>query len=203
MLFLCSASGVVVTGAAMAGPLRERLSLATAYVALTLLAVTLAMGPWNVIRGRPNPVSFNRRRDTGIWSAGWAVAHTALGLTVHFPGRMRLYFVPDDGGRSLLGLRADVFGAANISGGVTIAALLALVAISNDVSLRSFGTARWRQAQRALSYLVVALTVVHGALYQVLERQRVVLVSVFATVSGCILLAQLLGRRAYRRAERT
>ena len=48
---------------------RERFSTATAYVGIGLLAVTLSLGPLNVLRRRPNPVSFNLRRDFGIWSA--------------------------------------------------------------------------------------------------------------------------------------
>jgi len=45
-----------------------RLSMATAYVALGLLAATLAIGPLNILRRRPNPVSTDLRRDIGIWA---------------------------------------------------------------------------------------------------------------------------------------
>jgi sulfoxide reductase heme-binding subunit YedZ len=47
---------------------RHRLSMATAYAGLIFLAVSLGIGPWNVLRRRPNPISFDLRRDIGIWS---------------------------------------------------------------------------------------------------------------------------------------
>src|SRR5258705_12893777 len=65
---------------------RHRLSMATAYTSLILLAVSLWIGPWNVLRRRPNPVSFDLRRDIGIWTGILAVLHTIIGLTVHLRG---------------------------------------------------------------------------------------------------------------------
>jgi sulfoxide reductase heme-binding subunit YedZ len=71
---------------------RHRLSMATAYAALVFLAASLWLGPWNVLRRRPNPVSFDLRRDIGIWTGILAIVHTAIGLTVHLRGRMWMYF---------------------------------------------------------------------------------------------------------------
>lgn len=176
------------------GPLRERASLATAYVGLGLLALTLSLGPLNVLRGRPNPVSFDRRRDAGIWSAVFGAVHTAIGLTVHFTGRMHLYFLAPPEQRGLLGLRADPFGAANHAGLLAVALLLLLAVISNDRSLRRLGTARWRGVQR-WAYLLAALTILHGALYQLLEKQRLPLVVLFVVVALVGLVLQLAGRR--------
>src|SRR5688572_18251144 len=59
-----------------------RVSMATAYVSLTLLAATLVTGPLNVLRRRPNPVSTDLRRDLGIWSALLGLGHVATGLMV-------------------------------------------------------------------------------------------------------------------------
>ena len=51
------------------------------------------LGPLNVIRGRRNPVSFDLRRDLGIWSGVMALLHAAVGLNVHLRERPWLYFV--------------------------------------------------------------------------------------------------------------
>src|SRR5260370_1392771 len=92
---------------------RHRLSMATAYAGLILLAVSLWIGPWNVLRRRPNPVSFDLRRDIGIWTGILAILHTAIGLTVHLRGRMWMYFF-----KSLhpLKLQNTQFGFANLGG---------------------------------------------------------------------------------------
>src|SRR5438477_10962595 len=71
---------------------RHRLSMASAYAGLAFLAASLWLGPWNVLRRRPNPISFDFRRDVGIWTGILAIVHTAIGLTVHLRGRMWMYF---------------------------------------------------------------------------------------------------------------
>lgn len=176
--------------------LRERVSTATAYVALVLLAITLSFGPFNVLRGRANPLSFNLRRDFGIWSAIVGVVHAAIGLTVHLRGRMYLYFVPEPGHPSIVGLRADSFGLANDTGLIAALLLLLLAAISNDLALRSLGTRRWRTIQRS-AYVVLGLTMVHAAVYQGIEKQRLVLVLVLVVVSATVLMVQAMGLRRH------
>src|ERR1700676_4612371 len=59
---------------------RHRLSMATAYAGLLFLAISLWLGPWNVLRRRPNPTSFDLRRDVGIWTGILAILHTVVGL---------------------------------------------------------------------------------------------------------------------------
>jgi sulfoxide reductase heme-binding subunit YedZ len=71
---------------------RHRLSMATAYAGLIFLAASLWLGPWNVLRRRANPTSFDLRRDVGIWAGIPAILHTIVGLTVHLRGRMWMYF---------------------------------------------------------------------------------------------------------------
>lgn len=77
------------------------ISMATAYVALVLLAVTLALGPLNVLRRRPNPVSTDIRRDVGVWAGVLGFAHFGVGLFVHFRGRPWLYFMWESAGAHL------------------------------------------------------------------------------------------------------
>lgn len=199
LLIGLSATAVTSLFIAVRGTLtRESLSVATAYVALGLLATTLALGPLNVLRGRPNPVSFDRRRDFGVWSAIFGLAHTAIGLTVHLRGRMPLYFLAPAGEPNLLGLRLDPFGGANDFGLVGAMLFLALAVISNDLSLRTLGTSRWRAVQR-WAYVLFAATALHGALYQVIEKQRLILVALFASVIVTVIALQLAGRRRFRR----
>ena len=71
---------------------RHRVSMATAYAGLIFLAVSLWLGPWNVLRGQANPISSDFRRDVGIWTGILGILHTAVGLTVHLRGRMWMYF---------------------------------------------------------------------------------------------------------------
>src|SRR5206468_2206266 len=75
--------------------LRARVSLATAYVSLGCVALSLMLGPLKLIGNRPNPVSNDLRRDLGIWGAVVGLFHVGVGLTVHFHGRMQLYFIPE------------------------------------------------------------------------------------------------------------
>jgi sulfoxide reductase heme-binding subunit YedZ len=199
------ATGAVTAAAVlvfiMHGDFRSRISTATAYVALVLLAVTLSFGPLNVLRGRPNPVSFNLRRDWGIWAALVGLAHTALGLTVHFRGRMHLYFVPEPGHPGIAGLRADAFGAANDTGLLAAVLLLVLALISNDIALRGLGTGRWRALQRG-AYVVVGLTVVHAALYQLIETPPAWRVLIVLIASAGVLTLQAMGVRRHLQQTR-
>jgi sulfoxide reductase heme-binding subunit YedZ len=104
--------------------------MATAYAGLIFLAVSLWIGPWNVLRRRPNPVSFDLRRDIGIWTGILAILHTVIGLTVHLRGRMWMYFF-----KSLHPLKPQntQFGFANLVGLGAALLFLMLVLISNDI----------------------------------------------------------------------
>src|SRR5258707_13254304 len=143
---------------------RHRLSMATAYTGLILLAVSLWIGPWNVLRRRPNPVSFDLRRDIGIWTGILAILHTIIGLTVHLRGRMWMYFL-----KSLhpLKLQNTQFGFANFTGLGSVLLFLLLLAISNDFSLRSLKTRRCKSFQRC-TYAAFLLSVPQGIAYQII-----------------------------------
>jgi sulfoxide reductase heme-binding subunit YedZ len=117
----------------------SRASFATAYPALVLLAITLWIGPWNLLRARRTPVSTDLRRDIGIWAAIVGLTHAIVGQCVHLRGRPWLYYVYDNSGH-LLPFRHDLFGWANYTGLFGSLILLALVATSNDLALRALGT---------------------------------------------------------------
>ena len=155
---------------------RHRLSMGTAYAGLVFLAVSLCLGPWNVLRGKPNPVSFDLRRDIGIWTGILAIVHTTIGLTVHLRGRMWMYFFKR---LHPLTLQNTQFGFANYVGLGAALLFLVLLTISNDFSLRSLGIYRWKSLQR-WAYIAFGLTVAHGIAYQLVEKRRLPWVVLFA-----------------------
>lgn len=169
--------------------LRHRLSMATAYSSLLFLCATLAIGPWNILRHHPNPVSFDLRRDIGIWAGLLALLHTGIGLTVHLRGRMWMYFLKQ---RHPLKLQTGLFGSANDVGLLSALLFLMLLVISNDISLRTLGLQRWKAFQR-WTYVAVGLAAVHGVLFQLVEKRHLSWILFFATLTLCILVAQMVG----------
>jgi sulfoxide reductase heme-binding subunit YedZ len=117
----------------------SRLSFATAYPALALLALTLAVGPWRILQGKPTVLSLDLRRDIGIWAGIVGVLHACVGQFVHLRGRLWLYYIYEDWRDRRLPVRHDLFGAANFTGLAAALVLLVLLAMSNDASLRSLG----------------------------------------------------------------
>ena len=180
----------------------SKASFATAYPALALLAATLLIGPLNLLRRRPNPVSSDLRRDVGIWAGILGVLHAAVGQCVHLRGRPWLYYVygPAEHHHSFP-VRHDLFGLANYTGAVGTLLLIALMATSNDYSLRALGTPRWKQLQR-WNYAVFALTAVHAVGYLAIEKQKA---SFVATVMVCLAIALLFHAAGWtrRRQSRT
>lgn len=173
-------------------------SMGTAYASLALLAASLAIGPANVLRRRPNPVSSDLRRDIGIWAALLGIAHTVLGLQVHMGGRLWLYFMPPPAEAGRLPIRTDLFGLANYTGLGAALLLAGLLTISNDFALRRLGIKRWKGLQRG-TYFVLVLTIAHGAVYQLLERRAGGYVLAFASLVAVTIAAQVLGYRRERR----
>jgi len=162
----------------------SRASFATAYPALALLAITLLIGPWNLLRRKANPVSSDLRRDIGIWAGLLGTLHAGVGQFVHLRGTPWLYYVygPTEHHR---GMRHDLFGLANYTGALGTLLLIALLATSNDFSLRRLGSRKWKQLQR-WNYAVFALVAVHSFAFQGVETQKVQWV---VTAAACVLAA--------------
>jgi len=162
----------------------SRASFATAYAALALLTVTLLIGPWNLLMRKPNPVSSDLRRDIGIWAGLLGILHAGVGQFVHLRGRPWLYYVyaPTEHHH---GMRHDLFGLANYTGLVGTLILIVLLASSNDLSLRRFGTRGWKQRQR-WNYAAFALVAVHSFAFQGVETQKMQWV---VTVAASVLVA--------------
>ena len=163
-----------------------RVSMATAYVALALIAITFSFGPVAELRGRRYPLSTDLRRDFGIWGGLVAVAHVIVGLQVHLGGRIVDYFAASSDHATRP--RFDLFGIANYTGLFAGVILVLMLATSNNLSLRSLGTERWRRVH-GLATLTIGLTAVHGYAYQVLETRAIAYTAVFtALVTGVVWL---------------
>lgn len=174
-----------------------RLSMASAYVGLALLSASLVIGPWHLLRGRPNPVSSDLRRDLGIWAGLLGLVHTVVGLQVHMRGQFSLYFLFPPEAETFTRLRYDLFGMANYVGAGATALLVMLLALSNDASLRWLGAKRWKYLQRG-NYVLLLLVLLHALGYQVVEKRAVLWVLGVLVLMTALGVMRVLGRRAQR-----
>jgi len=176
-----------------------RLSFASAYPALILIAATLLIGPIKLLAGDRIPASLDLRRDAGIWAGIAGLFHTAVGQCVHLRGRPWLYYIYENWQQKhFLPMRHDLFGLANYTGLVAALILLALLATSNDASLRKFSTPGWKQLQR-WNYAIFALTAIHTFTYQVgIEKPQLPFVATAAVAIATSLVLQCVGYRRRR-----
>jgi methionine sulfoxide reductase heme-binding subunit len=171
----------------------RRFTVATGYLATGLLALTLLIGPANLLLGRRNPVSSYLRRDAGTWTAIVSVVHVLYGLQVH--GRLRDaldYFVAD--GSPL----TNSFGLGNWTGLAATVIVVGLLALSNDLALRNLKARAWKRLQR-LNYALFALVIAHAFFYGAIVRTNspytlLLLLSVLA-----VLVGQTVGVWSWRR----
>ncbi len=171
-------------------------SIATAYAALFLTAATLLLGPFKVLRRKPNPISTDLRRDLGIWAGISALLHTAVGLNVHLRGKMWLYFVDTHHH-----LRRDAFGFGNYTGVLAALVFALLLALSNDVSFRRLGADRWKSLQR-WAYAGIVLTAAHGIAYQQIEERISSFQVVLYIALGIVLAFQIAGALKRKKEKR-
>jgi len=191
---------VVVTATSYSSQVLFRLSMATGYTSVVLIGWALLIGPWRVLRGRSAPVSTDLRRDVGIWGGLFGLAHVATGLFVHLGDPLKYFFFRDEARH--MPVRYDLFGFANWVGLAATLVLLLLLVISNDISLRTLGSRRWKAWQR-WTYWAGALVVAHGLAYQWIEKGNDGWVYVFVSVVLVVTALQLRGRRRFlaRRVE--
>jgi len=167
------------------------LSFSTAYPALVLIAITLLIGPWNLLRKKANPISTDLRRDIGIWAGILSLIHAGVGQCVHLRGRPWLYYIygPTEHHR---GLRHDLFGFSNYTGALSVLLVAMLFATSNDASLRWLGTAGWKKLQR-WNYLGFGLACAHAIGYFAIEKQKLPFVTFAAACMAITLILQMWG----------
>ena len=169
-------------------PLMQALSIGTAYTSLLYFAVTLSIGPANLIRSRRNPLSSLLRRDLGIWSGILALAHTITGLQVHFKGRLIQYFIYPPDESHVLPFRTDPFGLTNYIGLISALIMIALLCLSNNRSIRIMGASSWKKWQRLTYFLVLAIPI-HGLVYQLLEK-RIGIYTVLLLATTLVVIAK-------------
>lgn len=167
-------------------------SFSTAYPALFLLLLTLAIGPLQVLLKRRNPVSQDLRRDIGIWAGIVTIAHVVIGQQVHFRGRPWLYYVYPANQHHWLPMRHDLFGWTNYTGAIGTLLLLILFVTSNDLMLRRLGTPGWKKLQR-MNYVIFALVAAHTFGFMTIEDQKVQFVTVAVIGVAATLLLQAAG----------
>jgi sulfoxide reductase heme-binding subunit YedZ len=167
----------------------QQFTVATGYVGVGLLAITLLLGPANLLLGGRNPVSSYLRRDVGIWTAIFSVLHVISATLMHVSHgsgvlASLLHFFVDQDGRPL----TNSFGLGNWTGLAAVVIVVGLLATSSDAALRAFKAKPWKWLQR-LTYLLFALVVLHALFYGALLRLTspftlLLLVSVVAVVIG-------------------
>jgi sulfoxide reductase heme-binding subunit YedZ len=171
-----------------------KLSFASAWPGLVLISFTLLIGPFKQIWGRNVAIFQDFRRDVGIWAGAVGVFHAVIGQCVHLRWRPWLYYIYEKWQKThAQPLRHDIFGLANYTGLIAALALLALLATSNDASLRWLGTPGWKSLQR-WNYAVFGLLVIHTLAYQVgIEKPIGALVSLAVTATVVTLMFQGIG----------
>jgi sulfoxide reductase heme-binding subunit YedZ len=145
-------------------------TIGTGYVATVLLALTLLVGPANLLLRRRNPVSTSLPRDIGTWATIFSIAHVIVGLQMHGnPSDIFSfvnYFFSADGTPQI-----NSFGLGNWTGLGALIIAVGLLALSNDRSLRELKAKRWKSLQR-LNYALFALVVLHAFFYGALLRMN-------------------------------
>lgn len=174
----------------------RQFTVATGYAALGLVALTLLIGPANLLLGRQTPVSNYLCRDAGTWAAIGSVVHTIFALQVHGSGRIRdflAFFIARD--RSPL---LNSFGLGNWTGLAALVIVVGLLAISSDAALGKLKARWWKRLQR-LNYGLFALVIVHAFFYGAFLRMTspFTLLLVFSAVA--VLVGQVMGIWLWRR----
>ena len=199
-------NGMSRSGGSFLGLSARGFTVASGYLALALLALTLLIGPLNLLRRRRNPVSSYLRRDVGAWTAAFSVMHVICGLRVHGSGRILNnaffdYFVA--GGRPL----TNSFGLGNWTGLAATVIVVGLLALSSDAALRTLKARNWKRLQR-LNYALFLLVVAHAFFYGALLRTDspytfLLLLSVIVVFSGQAVGFWVYRHRHGRKAERS
>jgi sulfoxide reductase heme-binding subunit YedZ len=174
----------------------SQLTIATGYVATVLLALTLLIGPFNLLLRRRNPLSSYLRRDLGTWTAIFSLAHVILAFDSAYRGAFSFldFFVAD--GRPL----TNSFGLGNWTGLAALVIVVGLLAISTNRSVRELKGRRWKSLQR-LNYTLFALVVLHAVFYGALMRITSPFTLLLIGTVVAVLLGQAAGIRLWRRRQ--
>lgn len=160
------------------------------YLSIFLLAVSLLLGPLNLILKLKNPVSTYIRRDIGIFGGILGIVHSVVGFFMHFTGRPWLYFVKEVG--ESFAIRFGNFGLANYTGLIGALILILLLIISNDYSLGKLKATKWKNLQR-FTYLMILLVIAHSVFYRLNSGREDLILYLYLPLLLVILIFQLVG----------
>jgi sulfoxide reductase heme-binding subunit YedZ len=174
----------------------QRLTVGTGYIATGLLALTLLVGPANLLLRRRTPISSYLRRDAGMWTAAFSAIHVVFGSLLHSGGQFAGlfgYFVAPEGG-----VRLNSFGLGNWTGLAATVIVFGLLLISSDVVLRLLKARRWKWLQR-LNYVLFALVLAHAFFYGALLRTASPFTLLLAVAVAAVIVGQVIGILLWRR----
>jgi DMSO/TMAO reductase YedYZ heme-binding membrane subunit len=183
-------------GGRRAGPFSfdRRFTVATGYIALGLLAITLLIGTANLLLRRPNPVSNYLARDIGTWAAIASVVHVFYGLQLEggFRNSLNMFVAPD--GSPL----TNSFGLGNWTGLAATVIVVGLLATSSNFALRKLKARRWKRIQR-LNYALFALAIAHAFFYGALLRLESPYTGLLLLSAIAVFVGQAVGIWLWRR----
>ena len=192
------ATATLVGTAAVAPPgtTIARVSLASAWLCLLAITAALALGPLRVLAGGQPMLNSMMRRDLGIWAGLTGLLHLYAGTVESMNQPYLEHHVAGEAGRQQL------FNWGASLGFAVGLLVLVLLLISSNLALRLLGARWWKRLQR-LAYAVLLLTVVHGILFQLLERRAAWAILLLVAVCAGLVGLQLGARRRWRRQRPT
>jgi len=175
-------------------------TIASGYISLILVALTLAIGPVNLLLKKfwRNPVNLYFRRDAGIWSGVMGIVHVVLASQVRLNRIFIEYFFHTINGRYVINLSR--FGTANWIGLGATLILVALLITSNDYFLRKLGGPAWKALQR-WNYALAILAVIHTLLFQEISRREQPFTDGPVALVVVVLIVQVVGVWVYLRRK--
>lgn len=171
-------------------PVIPFITYTSGYLSIFLLAVSLLLGPINLILRRRNPISTYIRRDIGIFGAILGIIHSVVGLFMHFIGKPWLYFVKEVGDDLII--RFGNFGLANYTGLFGALILILLLIISNDYLLGKLKAVKWKNLQR-FTYLMFLLVIAHSIFYRLNANKEDLIIFLYLPMFLIVLAFQLIG----------
>jgi sulfoxide reductase heme-binding subunit YedZ len=171
-------------------PVIPFITYTSGYLSIFLLAVSLLLGPINIILRRKNPISTYIRRDIGIFGGILGIIHSVVGLFMHFIGKPWLYFVKEVGDD--LVIRFGNFGLANYTGLFGALILILLLIISNDYFLGKLMAVKWKNLQR-FTYLMFLLVIAHSIFYRLNANKEDLIIFLYLPMFLIVLAFQLIG----------
>lgn len=160
------------------------------YLSIFLLAVSLLLGPINLMLKFKNPLSTYIRRDIGIFGGLLGVVHSVVGLFMHFTGKPWLYFVEEV--EKGFAIRLGNFGLANYTGLIGVFILILLLFISNDYYLGKLKAVKWKNLQR-FTYLMFLLVIAHSIFYRLNADKVDLIIYLYLPMFLTVLAFQLIG----------